>query len=461
MPNGIPEYNLKEKFLQMEEEEKLFSLHMADGTYYWDIVRVQVYQMLCEKHFSIDPQLMSASSFLAKAKDLVKPAINLLTRFYLAKRAPKYIFITTQRIRQGSSLVDVNSDHLYDLVCESSVAVELLNKAVISYRDIIIGRKTRVPPVLVRSLHKPKDLTHIDKKISAVLHKHFGVFFDVSCLVLDRISTFINNKNYYLKLFAKHRPNVVIFSDNGTLDGLLFAANEMQIATIELQHGCSSSNTLTWSYPQSIEGSHPGLFLPSVYLTYSEYWNGNTHYPVSWTHSIGNDYLYQESIAGNDDGVLMVSAYMYHESLFNLALELASLAEEKTIYYKLHPHQFMQKSEIRAACNGKKNILIVCDEMDLSDLFKFCNYVVAIHSTFSYVALQAGKKVCLYKRYNYFYHDDIYEYVELFDNIAELRDILDNPSKKYFHKLNNVPTFFQPFNAQRFLQLLENINQYI
>jgi hypothetical protein len=152
---------------------------------------------------------------------------------------------------------------------------------------------------------------------------------------------------------------------------------------------------------------------------------------------------------------------MYHECLLSLALELGTVLKDKKVYYKLHPHQFNQKSEVLAACNGKSNIIIVCDEMDFSVLFKRCNYVVGIHSTVLYMALQAGKKVCLYKRSNFFWHDDIFEYVELFDSVAELCDILDSTPKKYFNRLNRAPVFFQPFNTQRFLNVLENVNSYI
>ena len=463
MINGITIHNIQDRFFQMEEEEGLFSLQMADGTYYWDIVRRQVYLGLRTMHggpFAV-PVAMPAPSLLTKVKDLVKSIINLITRYYLITRGPKYIFITLQRIRRGSSLVDNISDHLYELVSEDAVAVELMNKATISYRDMIFGRKTRVPPVFVRSTHKEKDLPQVVEKISTLIHQYFGVSIDVYNLVFDPIITFRENKNYYLKLFAQYRPNAVIYCNNGTLNGLISAAKEMQVPTIELQHGASSSKTIFWSYPQSIPSSHPGLSLPTAYLTYSDFWNENTHYPVSWTYSIGSDYFYQESIAGDDDGVLIVSAYMYHETLLRLVLELAALVEEKKIYYKLHPHQFNQKSEVLAACNGKSNIVIVCDEMDFPVLFKRCKYVVGIHSTTLYMALQAGKKVCLYKRYNYFFHDNIFEYVELFDSVSELCDILDNPPKKYFNRLNKVPVFFQPFNAQRFLQVLENINSYI
>jgi hypothetical protein len=233
------------------------------------------------------------------------------------------------------------------------------------------------------------------------------------------------------------------------------AAKSLKVPTIELQHGASNSNTILWSYPSSISSSHLGLSLPTAYLTFSEFWKGNSHYPVKVLDSIGNDYFYQEKINGSSDGVLIVSAYMYRTELLQLALELAKSAKDKLIYFKLHPHEFAVKNSLLDAFCMHANIIVICDEMDFPSLFKVCNYVVGIHSTTLYIALQAGKKVCIYKRSNYFWHDDIFEYVELFNNVTELRDII-YLEDRYFPKMHSAPIFFQPFDNNKFNNILSN-----
>lgn len=440
----------------------MFTLQMMDGTYYWDIVRINVFISLHAMHggsFAV-PSPLSTPSFVSKAKDLVKLFINQRTRQYLIAHAPKYIFITGQRIGRGSSLIDTVSDHLYDLVSEDAIAIELMNKAAISYHNMVCGRRTRIPPVAILATQRELDLSQIVETVSAAVRKYFGVSIDAYHLVLEPIITFRENRNYYLQLFAKHRPKAIVCIDNGALKGLFSAAKQMQVPILELQHGEIHTRGPRYSYPQSILCSHAGLALPTAFLTFSDYWKGITHFPVGWVCSIGNDYFYQEPVVGDDDGILFVSAYMYHESLMSLALELADLVGEKIIYYKLHPHQFDQKAVVVGACSGKNNIVVLSDEMDLPELLNRCNYVVGIHSTMIFIALQAGKKVCLYKRANYFWHDDVFEYVELFDSASELIDILDNPPGKYFNNLSRVPVFFQPFDAQRFMQVLEDVESY-
>jgi hypothetical protein len=463
LKSDITIHNIQEVFFQMEETEDLFNLRGRDGTYFWDIVRRDVYLRLHTMHggpFADAPFLPSPSLF-TNVKDAVKQFINRLTLHYLEARTPKYIFITGQRIRLRGHLIDNISDHLYELVSGDAVAVELMNKAAISYREMLFGRRTRIPPVAVRRNRIEKDLPQIAETISSAIRKHFGVSIDTHNLILGPILIFRENKDFYLQLFSRYQPNAIVCINNGTLYGLFSAAKAMRVPILELQHGGSNYRTIFWSYPKSIPASHPGLILPTAYLTFSDFWIGNTYFPVSLTRSIGNDYFHQEPIAGDENGVLFVSSYMHHEALMHLALELSSLATAKKVYYKLHPHQFNQKKALVAACHGNSNIAIVSDDMDFPELFRLCNYVVGVHSTSLYIALQAGKRVCVYKRSNYFWHEDIFEYVEPIDSVAELCDILANPPGRYFKNLGNLPVLFEPFDQQKFMRILDDVDSHV
>ena len=95
--------------------------------------------------------------------------------------------------------------------------------------------------------------------------------------------------------------------------------------------------------------------------------------------------------------------------------------------------------------------------MDYAELFKRCNHVVAVRSTLIYIALQAGKNVYLFKRSNYSWDSDIFKYMQLFDNVAELKSYIDNVSEKKFKDFSEPPIFFQEFDSQRFVQILHDI----
>lgn len=450
-------------FFKMEEEEDLFSRRMSDGTYYWDIVRCQVYLYLHSLHGGPfeQPESPSDQTLSNKLRNIVKWAINKITLNYLIKCRPKYIFVTGQRIKIGASLIDNISDHLFELMKDEASAIELMNRKSISYWALIFGIKTRVPPVAVLTKNIKSEIQDVLNYIENLIKKYFFISVDAYKIIYEPIICFRVNKAYYAKLLSKHNPNVIICINNGTLNGMFSAAKESKIPTIELQHGASNSNTIFWSYPSSVSSSHPGLSLPTAYLTFSNFWNTNINYPVKFLDYIGNNYFYQRKIIGSNDGVLIISAYMYREELLQLVLELATSEKNKTIYYKLHPHEFSERDNVIFKFSRYENIYVICDEMDFPSLYKKCNYVIGIHSTTLYMALQAGKKVCIYKRSNYFWHIDIFNYVELFDSATELRDVMCDSKGKYFKNFSRVPVFFRPFDADRFMNALSVVGRCI
>jgi hypothetical protein len=455
--------NLQTVFFKMEEDEDLFSQRMSDGTYYWDIVRRNVYLYLHSLHggpFELAESTISLT-LSSKLKNIVRRVINRLTLNYLNKRQPKYIFVTGQRIRSGTALIDNISDHLIELVKDEALAIELMNKKSISYGALIFWGKTRVPTVQVETKNINSEIQEIVKNLECLIKKYFCMSLEVYKIISEPIICYRESKDYYVKLLSSHKPDAIICINNGTLNGMFSAAKESKVPTIELQHGASNSNTIFWSYPSSITSSHPGLSLPTAYLTFSNFWNTNTNYPVKFLDYIGNNYFYQKKIIGRNDGVLIISAYMYREELLELALELAASEKDKKIYYKLHPHEFLERNNVFSKCSKHSNICVISDEIDFSSLYILCDYVVGIHSTTLYIALQAGKKVCIYKRSNYFWHADIFEYIELFDSSTDLREIMADCNSKYFKNLNKAPVFFQPFNPDRFINALSIVSRSI
>ena len=297
--------NIQKTFFEMEASEDLFEIRTANGVYIWDVCRLHVYQKLlstCGVGFVSDD-----FSIKRPLVDLFKKFIyrirNFLSSFYLSTKKPEYLFITAQRTRVDHCFRDNISDHLLEIIDGYSVSIELLNKGAINYFKIILGLETRIPPVFVQGLEDDSDLMLAHKKISKLVYKHFGIHLDFRNIVFNSISEFQSNYCFYSRFFSKHRPKAIIGVNNATLHGLYAAAKDFNIPTIELQHGASCVGTLLWSYPKSISSDHPGLSLPTAYLTVSDYWIGNSHYPVKMIRSIGNDNLYQEPIIVSDGGV--------------------------------------------------------------------------------------------------------------------------------------------------------------
>jgi len=432
----------------MEVEKSLFSIQVGSGIYIWNCCRLDVYQHLLQLY-----GIEFATSSLPRTnlvRSIVSRLKNQLWLRYILIRRPKFIFVTAQRVAIGNSIVDIISDHLMLQVTPNVVAIELLNRRSCNLLRMLLGLNTRIPPVFT-TRNKQYFLNDVNSTINKAIYDYFDVSLDVSNIIACSLAKYQANYKFFAKLYTHFRPYAIIGVNDNTLFGLYAASKDFGVPTIELQHGASNENTLLWSYPRSIESSHVGLSLPTAYLTFSDYWRNNTHYPVGISRSIGNDSLYLDIIPSKSKGLLVVSAYMYYNSLLRLSMDLSPLVDIP-IYFKLHPHEYRRKSETISFLKCHKNITVISDDYSFSELFELCDYVVVVHSSMAYQALQAGKSVCIYKISNYFWHSDIFDFVHLFETPTGLLDIISGHlllSANSNHP-NRPPLLYAPFDASAF-----------
>jgi hypothetical protein len=445
-------------FYEMEEAEGLFDRQSDDGTYFWDIVRNSVFVGLQGEYGGPfkNPGSTTKASPIATGKNAVKALLNRFTQGYLSSREPEYLFYTVQRTLTGSRLLDMVADPLFELIGERSIAVEAVNWESISFLDMLLRRRTRVPTVFIYDPPESGPLQSMADTISVSIAKYFDRLPDVASVIRDPLAHYKQYKEHFGAVFARHKPKAVLVVNHGPLKGLFAAARESGIPTLELQHGTPSVESPFWSYPTGIPSTHPGLTLPTAHLVFSEYFKGITRFPVAHTCAIGNDYLHQEPLANTADAVAIIAAYMYQEDLVRLAVALAESFPTRRIYFRLHPHQFAQKAEIAAQMRHRQNIVVQTDEMSLTDLFAATTFVIGVHSTVLYSALQARKKVMIYRISNYFMIQDVFPFVELFDSVADAVALIREHTIS-FPNFDKAPTYFEPLDRAAFFGALTSV----
>jgi hypothetical protein len=450
--------NVRDVFFRMEVDESLFDLMFPDGTRYWDVVRLNVFYGLYARIGGpyMSPGGTAPVNFASRLKEPMRRLLNRVTLRYMRVRRPQLLFVTGQRILTEGRLRDNITDHLLALSPGSAVAVETMNRAAIDYRHLLLGRPTRIPPPFLSPGYRVRDLEQAVSTITSILARNFEHVVDVRALIAEPLATFEQFRSYYRQAFKQHRPGAVILINNGSYKGLFAAANEHGIPTVELQHGACSADNPFWSYPSTIDPGHPGLTLPTYYFTFSDYWRTNTHYPVRQSWAIGNDFFHQEPVPGDESRAVIISAYMYHDALRDLTRAVASAFPEKTFFYKLHPHQYEKQPAIVAEFASLPNVQVISHEISIPDLFRQAGFVIGIHSTLMYTALQAGKRVCVYERDNSFWHEDIYPYIERFASAEELMDILRSHTAR-FAELPRRPSLFDPFSPEKFLAAVHDV----
>jgi hypothetical protein len=446
-------------FLDMEERDGLFHLRLPDGTYYWDLVRYDVFGALYHAYgapFESPTAIPKAApSFV---KNVVKRVIDATIRWRIAHRRPKFLFYTIQRAKHEERLVDLIADPVFDLVKRESVAMEFANINTRSVSALLARGEGRLPAPLVRG-SRPLSAGHqAVRELRERLSGRFDRSIDLPAVLTEPLAVYFQYRRHFSRLFARHAPKAIVVNNNGLLKGLFAAARAHRIPTLELQHGATSPEGAFWSYPRSIRSDHAGLTLPTAFLTFADYWTTQSNYPVRHAITIGNRHLFQPQSPNTTGDVAVISAYMYQKELGELARHLATRFPERRFYFKLHPHQFKSFKEISGEFALQPNVRIVTDDLTLTQLFTLSDFVIGIYSTALYSALQANKNVMIYRRANYSFIKDIFAYCELFSSPDEAASIISN-AHALFRGKARAPVFFAPFDTEACRHALESVRE--
>lgn len=448
---------LPARFLDMEERDRLFDLRLPDGTYYWDLIRIDVFAALYHAYVgTFEDPASTPKAAPSLVKDVVKRSINAAIRRRIVSRAPKYLFFTIQKAKHEGLFVDIIADHIFDLVQHESVAMDFANVSARSATVLLASGRARTPVPLICG-SRPLNADHrIIRELGQVISRRFDRSIDLPRLLTEPLALYFQYHSYFSRMFARHAPRAIVINNNGQFKGLFAAARAHRIPTLELQHGSTSPDVPFWSYPASIPRNHPGLTLPTAFLTFADYWKTHTHYPVRHMRTIGNPHLYQPRAPNTTGSVAVISAYMYQKELGEVTRALAARFSTRLFYVKLHPHQFNRLKDIVGEFATHPNVRVVTDDMSLTQLFAASDFVAGVHSTALYSALQAGKNVMIYRRPEYAFPKDITAYCELFESVEEAASIISNAHMR-FRERDRAPVFFAPFDGEACRHALESL----
>jgi hypothetical protein len=205
----------------------------------------------------------------------------------------------------------------------------------------------------------------------------------------------------YAELFSRTRPGIVFLEDAsyGGQSYILKWARDLGIRTGEFQHGALMRNHAAYNYGAA--GFDPGYaaHLPEFLLTYGRFWNEQTRTP-SATVILGSPLLSARlaehrssgsspAVAGNR--LLVISQGDVTAAFVKLTLDLARLAPDLAIVYRLHPGEVSFPERFRDLA-GLRNVTVDSS----GDIYRWiteCRFVVGASSTALYEAVGFGKPV--------------------------------------------------------------------
>lgn len=442
---------LAEQFKAMEVKYNLFQKRTADGIYYWDILRYRVYLVVLS-HYGIYENI---GSYFDKAlepywKRMVK-AVRLMPLFFLNEmrflftlpKNRRYCFLFISRFEdEKGNPVDLLLDDIYKEFQKDAFIIELFNHPSFSplgknVKDRYFLHRLRMSYLLGKN--RKEDWS----EVSGIVNNEFQIDVQWERMFNNRLFTFRKDYIFFNRLFKKISPNFLFFQSEPK--GLIAAANEQGIVTLDLQHGHTNDADMMYSYPVEISLDHVTT-IPKIFLSLGEFWNHILNFPNRKITS-GSNYFYvtHEEDVNVRKGILAVSTMFIHEFLKEQVAQLATHHPEIIFYYKLHSNQVHQVNESESFFQPYSNVQVIYTEKSVKKIMDHCFAVILIQSSVAYQALQKGLRAFIFKKDYYEASYDIFkeELVTLVDDWRGISAKINNAKSEG----NSESTiFFEKFN---------------
>lgn len=443
------------RFLSFEERNALFDVKDKNGVYVWDIVRFYVYIDL----------LWSNNPSTAKKMPFPKRIIRLLKvlAFYFRSLFVKgnYLFFLASRNKLGNTFVDKNAYNvLQNIAANEILAIESYEESFASTNGckcklllpllpfhsisrLVVNRNFDFEPILSQIKTEFPDC-QLDARYLNTLYQIFYV-----------------QRGIYRFLLRKWKVKRVFLTQNEIQKALIAACKDLHIPIYEFQHGIVDQGHLAYSYPNT---NLNNVYLPDKIMSLSNFWFKDCIMPKCDIVPLGNDYFLpsrKENNIGERKGkILVVSADVFGRELAAFVQECAErdFFKNYTFYFKLHPNQFSEYDYYLNIFKDKGRIFVYRNEKDIPTLVSETEVMLTIQSTALYEGLQKGIVACILKRSSYMRQAHVFNLPNVFliDNVSDFEKAVQTSKSLKEEALNDIPHFFEPFNADLFRKKILN-----
>ncbi len=442
------EKKIWDKFLEFEKDHNLFALQDDRGTYFWDIVRFQVYIAILWGEST-----KAKRTFFFVLRKVVFMLCDILRLLFLTKSKENFFYMTSRNKDEKGQLFDQNSQAVYDCFSPKNSMV-LESHYLQTYKNSKIRNKFLLPQLFYRHLshYKKQDFSSIRN----LIQEEFGKEFDDS-FFNKLMKTYYADCAFYSWLLKAKKIKRVFIVQNDVQKALMIAAKELGLPTFEFQHSVVDVGYLLYNYPK-IDHTERQVILPDTLLTFSPFWLQDVYLPNVKIVAIGNDYFLkplQEAVKnkGTAKGLTVISTDVFGQILseFLVKSEIQKILQDIPVYFKLHPYQFGEKKNYEEKFKDFENLKVVTNEWSVGELLQQSDTIFAVQTTAIYEALQAQKKVIVLKRSSYERQQHIFEHSNLYlvDTEEEFADALAQEIDR-----ECKTEYFAPFEKERFLRLL-------
>jgi len=478
-----------EKFLEFEEAEHLHLLRWRNLKI-WDYIRYHMFYEIAQysNHPETDIKKRSATDRLI---EFAKSFINYLADIIKCsgKRYSTIFFNTTER----TMLIDGKMVNPYNYpVIKSLVSIAREGDGILLIDETgsdvkpqnypsdilrprwadILGKTTIT---LKEFLSPDKQIAEMAEDIAQKVEKHFRLKIDVYKIIRKYFMYSIARKKRYLKLFKKFGTRTIIFADNGNMKGIIEAAKELGIISIDTQHSLLSDLNILYRYKPSVP--QEDRICSDYFFSFGDYWHrymanyGTKLIPVGFPYF---DIEYKRALESpktacnknNNRNIIIISGGCYlRDVLIDITLGLSRiLPPEYHIYYKLRVEEYARWRDFYPPEFSRIKNMTIIDNNDISlyEYFAISSYQVGSNSGAIYEGLAFNLTTFIIKYGFYEEMKPLYEEGEnkvayLVETAEEISEIIlrDKPAditsstqiRDKFFKKNSISNFLEALNS--------------
>lgn len=287
-------------------------------------------------------------------------------------------------------------------------------------------------------------------KIEEKVKNEFKVEINLYPLIKKELDKFKINYKYYLKYFLKKKVKKIYLICSYGKEGIIAAAQDLNIEVIELQHGVINKYHIGYSFKNK-----EVPYFPDKLLVFGEYWKNLDFFPLNTKIKIyGFPYLNRnikkyEKIIKKENQVIFISQGPIGDILSKIAVSFALENKNMKVIYRLHPGEFLRwKKEYKELYQNREleNLEISYDNSkEIYEYLYESNYLIGVSSTLIYEALSIGLKVGILELYSHEFFNDLIEkkIVYLFKkgeniDLKKLENLKKIDSNYFFSKNLNI-----------------------
>lgn len=402
---------------------------------FWSYVRFSIFWSFYSDEY-FDGREFSKSKLIRKyIFGLFKGLLNIIM---LSGNKYDFLFINTSR---RTNIIDNNNVDIYTypVIKTLSKKYKILLLDISKFDnsneypcDFLAMRFTfifnKVFSFLYRFSKKDKDYL-CDLEVS--LNKLFQKEVNSSKIIMKEIIRHKIEYRMYKIIFRLFSPRLLFYTNNGVIGGIIQAANELGIKTIELQHGGISHLHIAYNSSKFDEKINPNYF-----FSFGEYWN-NAIKLKSKKINIGFPYmeLVEDSLSNNiikeNNSILVISKGKFQRNLFiKITNKILNSLQGFKIYYKLNPSEYNNwKHNYPLSFQTNPNLKIIDNNhKPLNYFYKKATYLIGSGSTCIYEGVANNMTVFVIKSLYYSDAKKLIDnnYLFLVSNANEILSIIKN-----------------------------------